>query len=179
MADDGEIVKTVLKKGNRILVNLPQIFHLPTITAPNIHNWAHELHAGDIYVALETAEILKKWLYDFEGFPVSLEPDRGAVLEAGVPIIWEADEDSEGMPEIISKVERYSAFAQSSGKKFYVVFSATTKERAKKIYTDALYRFRGGQFLAVHKDRLISDPTSPVLASPKDYSRGFSLLELV
>lgn len=179
MADDEEIIITQLKKGKRVLVNLPQICHLPTINAPSIHGWAHELHSADIYVALTCAGILKYWFYGpFDDMPDTIEPDRGFVVGA-VPIFLEADEDSEGLPEIRSKAERYAQFARSSGRKFYVLFSCSTKERAKKTYTEVLYQYRGGQFLSVFKEDLLRDPTGAVLASPKDYRRGFSLLELM
>lgn len=172
MAEDKEIKKTRIAQRKRPLMNTPLFFHLPTVKAPNAHNYQHEKDCADLYVSCQTTGLLRKWTW--EEFPdfasCGVKPDRLSVIERqddGRAIMWENDSGDEPLEEIAGKVERYIQFAERYQRRFAVPFVAHSKGRARNILLEVLRNVKHGLvwFYVAEFSSVINTPLDPIFVS--------------
>jgi hypothetical protein len=176
MTERGEI------KSQKFDISIPDFFMLKsTSKLKGYDKFKHEKGGADLFTSFYPH--ISGW--SFEPLIGNDRGDRGLKLnqnQGEIVVYLEVDRCTEGLKVINKKLESYMKFADSAGRRFYVLFSIMGTHREVANRGEALSQLfaskkRGNQLLAANHNNLLINPLGPVLHSPKDGALSFSALE--
>jgi hypothetical protein len=181
MVERKELVKSDVKHKEA-----SHFYHLKTTHAPRLQNWKHEFDCANIYIALQTLDLIHTWQYEAsqEFLDLGLMPDRTSILLIdGKPLIvfWEMDEGTMKHSRVSEKIPKYKTlFQRHPDAPSICVICAPTITRTKNIlHKDVLPQGYVKQFLGCEYSRLLNDPLSECLYQPIELEKPISFRDLV